>query len=132
MNSSTSALSPHHKSLVTSERQATAKALFAALEPFAKDSPHINLANLLAFLRVASEEGKGVTEYAEDAGVYKTIMTRYLLDLGPRDRYGEQGLNWIVQARRNDDLRVNRAWVTHKGTAMLDTARRALELLVRR
>jgi hypothetical protein len=29
-------------------------------------------------------------------------------------------------------LRVNRAWLTQKGAAMIDTARRALELLTRR
>lgn len=126
------ALSPHHKSLVTSERQAVAKAMFAALEPFAKDSPHLTLSNLMAFFRVASEEGKGVAEYAEEAGVYKTVMSRHLLDLGPRDRYGGEGLDWIYQARRNDDLRVNRAWITQRGAHMLDTARRAMDLLLRK
>jgi hypothetical protein len=126
------ALSPHHKSLVTPERQATCKALFAALEPFAKGNPHMTIANLMAFLRVGMEEGKGVGQYAEDAGTYKTVMTRHLLDLGERDRYGGEGLGWIMQARQNDDLRVNRAWIAHKGAAMIDTARRALELLVRK
>jgi DNA-binding MarR family transcriptional regulator len=125
-------LSPHQKTLVNQERKATAAALFAALEPFVKESPHMPISNFMAFLRVAAEEGKGVTEYADDAGVYKTIMTRHLLDLGPRDRHGGEGLGWITQARRNDDLRVNRAWVTQKGASMIDTARRALELLVRK
>jgi hypothetical protein len=130
MNST--AISPHQKSLVNSERKAACQALFAALEPFAKDSPHITLSNLMMFLRVGMDEGKGVTEYASDAGVYKTVATRHLLDLGARDRYGADGLDWIMQARRNDDLRVNRAWVTQKGAAMLDTVARALHLFNRK
>lgn len=126
------ALSPHQKSLVSDERKATCEALFAALEPFMKDSPNMTLTNLLAFLRVGMDEGKGVGEYAEDAGVWKTVMTRHLLDLGPRDRDGGEGLGWIYQARRNDDLRVNRAWVTQKGASLIDGARRAMNLLNRK
>jgi hypothetical protein len=53
------------------------------------ENPHMNLANFMVFLRVGMEEGKGVTEYADDAGVYKTIMTRHLLDLG--EAFAESG-----------------------------------------
>jgi len=130
--SSAAALSPHHKSVMTPERQATAKALFLALEPIVKESPGMTGQNLLAFLRVGMEEGKGVTEYADAAGVYKTVMTRHLLDLGPRDRYGDEGLGLIVQARDNKDLRINRAWVTQKGGALFDRAYHALTLLLRK
>ena len=62
--------------------------------PFAKRSQRAHGAG-----RTVAEEGKGVTEYANEAGVYKTIMTRHLLDLGSRDRYGNDGLGWIDQAR---------------------------------
>jgi DNA-binding MarR family transcriptional regulator len=129
MNSA--ALSPHQKTLVTAERQATCKALYSALEPFMKDAPNMTLTNLLAFLRVGMEEGKGVSEYAQDAGVWKTVMTRHLLDLGDRDRHGGDGLGWITQARQREDLRVNRAWITHKGATLIDSARRAMDLLLR-
>lgn len=87
--------------------------------------------NILAFLRVGMEEGKGVTEYADEAGVFKTVMTRHLLDLGPRDRHGGEGLNLIYQARDAQDLRVNRAWITQKGAKMFDTALASLKLLLR-
>jgi hypothetical protein len=126
-------MSPHHqKSVVTAERKAAFTALFSALEPFCKEAPLMTVTNLMAFLRVGMDEGRGVGEYAKEAAVFKNVMTRHLQDLGPRDRDGEEGLNWIYQARRNDDLRVNRAWVTQKGAAMIDTARRALDLLLRR
>jgi DNA-binding MarR family transcriptional regulator len=124
-------LSPHQKTLMTSQREGVAQALFLALEPFAKESPTITLGNFMTFLRVASSEGKGVTEYADDAQVYKTVMTRHLLDLGDRDRHGGDGLGYIQQVRDRADMRVNRAWITHKGAAFLDNAYKALSLLFR-
>ena len=105
---------------MTNERQAVAQALFLVLEPFVKESPNMALQNFLSFLRVASAEGKGVTEYADAAQVYKTVMTRHLLDLGDRDRHGGDGLGYIQQVRDRQDLRVNRAWITHKGASFRD------------
>lgn len=124
-------LSPHHKSLMATQDVATAKALFLALEPWAKVSPNMTLQNFLTFLRVAGDEGKGVTEYADDAQVYKTVMTRHLLDLGDRNRHGEDGLGYINQVRDRMDMRVNRAWVTQKGVSFLRSAHKALSLLLR-
>jgi DNA-binding MarR family transcriptional regulator len=117
---------------MTAERQATFQALFLALEPFAKEAPNMTMMNFLAFLRVGMEEGKGVTEYADAAQVYKTVMTRHLLDLGDRDRHGDDGLGYISQVRDRKDLRINRAWITQKGAAFADTAYRALSLLLRK
>jgi len=124
-------LAPHHKTLMTPERQAVAQALFLALEPFVKESPTMTLQHFLTFLMVASAEGKGVTVYADEAGVYKTVMTRHLLDLGDRDRHGNDGLGYISQVRDRQDMRVNRAWITQKGAAFFDSAYKAISLLLR-
>ena len=61
------------------------------------------------------EEGKSVSDYAQDAGLLKTVVTRHLLDIGTRDRDGDAGLGLISQARDPKDLRINRAWITRKG-----------------
>jgi DNA-binding MarR family transcriptional regulator len=127
----TTTLSPHHKSLMTPQREATAKALFLALEPFVKVNPNMSMQNFMTFLRVASGEGRGVTEYANDAQVWKTVMTRHLLDLGDRDRHGDDGLDFITQVHDRKDKRINRAWVAHKGAAFLDSAHKVLTLLIR-
>ena len=124
-------LSPHQKPLMSDDRISTAKALFLALEPFVKESPTMSLQNFMTFLRVASAEGRGVTEYAEEARVYKTVMTRHLQDLGDRDRHGEDGLGYIQQVRDRAGLRINRAWITQKGAGFLDSAHKALSLLFR-
>jgi hypothetical protein len=124
-------LSPHHKSQMTVEDVATAKALFLALEPFVKESPNMTIQNFMTFLRVAASEGKGVTEYADEAQVYKTVMTRHLLDLGDRDRHGGDGLGLISQVRDRKDMRINRAWIAPKGVAFLRSAYKALTLALR-
>jgi DNA-binding MarR family transcriptional regulator len=125
------ALSPHHKSLVTPERKATCQALLLALQPFLQEDKNMAIQNLVMFLRVGMEEGESVSTYAEAAGMLKTVATRHLLDIGPRDRYGDEGLGLITQVRDRKDLRVQRAWVTQKGASMIDTARHALSLLLR-
>jgi DNA-binding MarR family transcriptional regulator len=116
---------------MTDTRVSTAKALFLALEPWVKESPNMTLQNFMTFLRVASDEGQGVSSYADAAGVFKTVMTRHLLDLGDRDRHGGEGLGYIQQVRDRKDMRVVRAWVAHKGVAFLDSAHKALSLLLR-
>jgi hypothetical protein len=44
------------------------------------------------FLVVVLDEGKSVQEYADAAGVSKSVMSRHILDLGDRTRYMEVGL----------------------------------------
>src|SRR5262249_55688160 len=50
-----------------------------------------------AFLLVASEEGLGVQEYAERAGVTQSVMTRILFALGLRSRGREGGYGLVQQ-----------------------------------
>jgi hypothetical protein len=119
---------PRHRSLVDEDMRHAAKALLLALQPFLDMRSTIPASYIAAFLRVVIEEGQGVTEYARSAETSKTVMTRYLLDLGERDRHGEEGLKIITQQRDNADLRVHRAYVTPKGAGKMRAAKHALEL----
>jgi DNA-binding MarR family transcriptional regulator len=91
----------------------------------------MSLQNFMTFLQVASDEGKAVTEYANEAGLYKTVITRHLQDLGDRDRHGDDGLGYLQQTRDRKDMRINRAFLTHKGRAFLESAHKVLGLLLR-
>jgi|SRR5579883_1489474 len=119
---------PRHKSFVNEEMRHAARALRLALEPFLQMRSTIPASYIVAFLRVVEEEAKGVTEYAQDAQTSKTVMTRYLLDLGERDRHGEEGFKLIDQQRDDNDRRVHRAYVTPKGAATMNAVRRTLAL----
>jgi hypothetical protein len=117
-----------YKSLLSDEARQAAKALRLALDPFIALNPNIPVSYVISFLTVAEKEGLPVNEYAKETGMFKAVMTRHLLDLGERDRRGEEGMNVIEQKRDRKDLRINRSFINEKGAALLSKVRRAWEI----
>lgn len=117
-----------YKSLLSDETRQAAKALRLAIEPFVAQNPTIPASYIISFLTVAEKEGRPVSEYANEVGLYKAVMTRHLLDLGERDRHGGEGMNIITQTRDKKDLRINRTFINEKGAALLSKVRRAWEV----
>ena len=72
-----------------------------------------------AFLLVASEEGLGVQEYAERAGVTQAVMTRILFALGSRSRGRESGYGLVRQGIDTEDARKHQTFLTAKGKALM-------------
>src|SRR5262249_18717338 len=72
-----------------------------------------------AFLLVASEEGLGVQEYAERAGVTQSVMTRILFALGSRSRAREGGYGLVQQAVDAANFRKHQTFLTAKGKALM-------------
>jgi hypothetical protein len=103
-----------YKSLLSDEARQAAKALRLAIEPFVELSPTIPASYIVSFLAVAEKEGRPVSKYANEVGIYKAVMTRHLLDLGERDRHGGEGMKVIDQRRDKQDLRVNRSFINEK------------------
>lgn len=118
---------------LSEEERAYARTLLLALEPFRRVNPSMPLSYIVAFLLVALEEGKGVSEYAADASapgippVSPTVMTRNLLDIGDRNRQREEGLGLITQERDLYDLRKHNAKITPKGKGLIAAVKRALQ-----
>jgi DNA-binding MarR family transcriptional regulator len=82
-----------------------------------------------AFALVAKKEGLTVDEYAAQAGISSTVMTRNLLDIGPLNRHREKGLDLIVKEQDPMDLRKQRSRLTPKGRKLahdMDLAARRL------
>lgn len=117
-----------YKSLLSDETRQAAKALRLALEPFLAENPNIPASYIVTFLTVAEKEGRPVSEYANEVGMFKAVMTRHLLDLGERNRHGDEGMNIIEQRRDRQDLRINRSFVSEKGATLLSKVRRAWEV----
>jgi DNA-binding MarR family transcriptional regulator len=102
------------------------KTFMAALSPFRRIRPTMPLQYVIAFLLVAEEEGLSVSEYAERAGVSLSVMSRHLLDIGPRNRYMEEGFG-LVETRQNPmELRKNELYLSHKGRALMNEISRQL------
>ncbi len=72
-----------------------------------------------AFLLVASEEGRGVQEYAERASVTQAVMTRILFALGWRSRGRERGYGLVQQGIDAEDARKHLTFLTAKGKALM-------------
>jgi DNA-binding MarR family transcriptional regulator len=122
----------HHKPTFNDEERAYARALLLAVEPFLQLRPTMPLQYLTTYLRVVADEGKGVSEYADHAGIAKTVMTRQLLDIGERSRDLTEGFGLVYQNRDPHDLRVNRTYATPKGRTVFLKMMDAIKTLVGR
>jgi hypothetical protein len=77
------------------------------------------LQHAYTFLLVALNEGQGVMEYAEKAGVAQTVMTRQLLDIGSQNRKREPGYGLVMQRLDPLNLRRHQTFLTKEGRALL-------------
>jgi DNA-binding MarR family transcriptional regulator len=109
------------------ERRHLGRAL-GALGPFRALRATMPLQYVTTFLLVALNEGRGVTEYAEMAGVSQSVMSRHLLDIGERDRYMEKGFGLITYRPNPFELRKHEVFLTDKGRALAHEIVRQMSL----
>lgn len=95
------------------------KGLLGALEPFKELRGTMPLQYVTAFLMVAQEEGLGVGDYAERAGVSVSVMSRHLLDIGERNRMMEEGFGLVTYRPNPMELRKHEYMLTDKGRALI-------------
>jgi DNA-binding MarR family transcriptional regulator len=117
------------KPTVTEQEKAYARSLRLALEPFRQLRSTMPLQYVYTFLLVVENEGESVSDYAQMAEVPQTVMTRHLLDIGDRNRAGEEGFGLVTQERDRKDLRKHHAKVTSVGHALLHRIMTALKTL---
>ena len=115
------------KPSVTETEADKMKHLMRALSAFKMLNETMPLQYVLTFLAVATDEGKGVKDYAQKMGVNNTTMSRHLLDIGPRNRQMKEGYG-LVQYRANPlELRKHEYYITPKGRQLLSHLLRELE-----
>lgn len=68
-----------------------------------------------------------VSTYAKEVGILKPVMTRHLLDLGERDRHGDEGMKLVGRKKDRQDLRIVRTFISEKGAALMSKVRHAWE-----
>lgn len=95
-----------------------AGSLHAALKPFFKLRGLLPGQHIMMFLHVAMDEGHDVGEYALRAGVSKSVMTRYILDLSNHMRSGEEGLGLLERRPDPTELRRHQVFLTRHGHAL--------------
>jgi DNA-binding MarR family transcriptional regulator len=104
--------------LTKNEQMALYKCL-SFMEAFRIIRPTMSMQHAYVFLLVAMDEGRGVQEYAERAGVTQPGTTRILLALGPRGQRGAAGHRLVQQATGTEDLRKRQTFLTDKGKSLL-------------
>ena len=105
------------RELPENERKAV-RTLLTVLEPFREIRSTMPLQYVTAFLLAAHEEGLGVGEYAERAGVSVSVMSRHLLDIGERNRHMEEGFGLVTYRANPMELRKHEYALTDKGRAL--------------
>jgi hypothetical protein len=78
------------------------------------------------FLMIAADEGRSVNDYAEMAGVSKSVMSRQILDIGDATRDHEPGLQWVTTRLCPNEPGRHEVFLTAKGCSL---ERRLTELL---
>jgi DNA-binding MarR family transcriptional regulator len=113
------------QSMTATEKKSLAQFL-AGHDPFVAIRQTMPMQYVRAFLLVALDEGKGVTEYARQAGVGQTVMSRHLLDLGDKARDGSPGFGLVTLRQDPMNLRRHQCMLTDKGRAVAGAIVRAL------
>jgi len=109
---------------LTAEQESFVRKMLDALDPFFKIRTAMPARCIEAFLRVSLKEGQSVIAYAKDADMSPTTMSRNLLDLGERDRKGDEGAGLIEGFEDILDRRQKAYRLTAKGKALLATITR--------
>ena len=123
----------------TEDEQAALLKCLLFMQAFRVIEPIMPMQQAYAFLLVAIEEGRGVQEYAERAGVTQPVMTRILLALGRHRQKGAAGYGLVQQVTDTEDSRKRQTFLTAKGEALIreilrliqSDNRRALKLRLR-
>ncbi len=102
------------------------KQFLEAIQLFTQDRNTMPRQYVVAFLLVATDEGKGVVDYAKRAGVSMSVMSRHLLDIGERNRRMEKGFGLVTYRANPMELRKHEYALTPKGHAL---ARKIVETL---
>ncbi|AYJ85547.1 MarR family transcriptional regulator [Sphingomonas paeninsulae] len=94
--------------------------LAAAIDVFREVTSTMSLAQLKAFLVVATNEGKSLGELTLIAGGKTSTMSRYLLDFSDKVKNGGDGYGLISRTSDPAELRRNVYSLTPRGRAMMD------------
>jgi DNA-binding MarR family transcriptional regulator len=71
------------------------QSLLLALEPVSNLGGLVPLRLVTAFLTVATNEGKGISEYARRLGIHRATVFRFIHELSDRSRHGAPGRGLI-------------------------------------
>ena len=94
--------------------------LLRALEVFREEvDGALPASYMMAFLMVALNPGKGTGDYGKAMGVSQPVISRILLEIGPKSRTGQPGQGLVDSALNPTDYRYKQTYLTPKGRVLL-------------
>lgn len=110
---------PKNSPLISPDKAALKRLERALRELRTAIAPNVPTQVVQAFLAVALNEGKSLTDYASMLDTNVSTASRQMLDLGERNRKGEKGYMLVDRQVDSANLRVNRYFLTSKGRLLL-------------
>src|SRR5215468_10629367 len=98
---------------------ATIESLLKAFDPLFVMSNTVSAKCIHAFLLVAANEGRSVSEYAQLIKMPQSTLSRVLLDLGDSNRYNGEGFDLIFSRDNPEDRREKEYHLTDKGRTLV-------------
>lgn len=100
--------------------------LIKAIQQFTLLHPSISAQTILAFLHVAADEGRTVTDYVEATRLPQSTLSRQLNDLGRLNKSREEGLMLIDDRFAPESLKEKQKFLTPKGKELVKRLLKAL------
>jgi hypothetical protein len=97
------------------------------LDVLVREYPTVGVQALRLFLLVALEEGLSMSDYQAKSGLSQSVTSRYLLDIGDRNRYMNDGYGWITARMDPLNRRKHQSLLTDKGRSLAHQIVRALK-----
>jgi DNA-binding MarR family transcriptional regulator len=101
-------------------------ALLRSVASIAEINPGMPIGQAMAFVQVALDPGRGPREYAEALRVPESTVSRWLLDLGQRDR-GVTSVKLLEWRMNPKNLRTKQYFLNGKGTSLINRCLAALD-----
>lgn len=114
-------LAPTDRNVSVDDARRSVRKLLTILASIQDVNPFMPLPEVAAFLYVAINEGKSLTEISQIAGAKQSSMSRYLLDLSEKVRGGGAGYSLVRRETDPNELRRNLYTLTPKGRALVNS-----------
>lgn len=114
-------------SFPTEDQNRTLGRLFNAIDAFRAEGTELSIEQAQLLVLVALNEGASLRDLQEKTQWRMSTMSRYLLDLGARNRKMEPGFGLIDSRQSPLELRRNEYRLTPKGREVLSRVLRQLQ-----
>jgi hypothetical protein len=121
------------KQSFTDEEKEDARMLHAALRNFKGVRHTMPLQYVMSYLQVVMDEGGSIQDYAAKEGISQSVMSRHILDLGLRNRYGDgEGFHLVQTGINPVEPRNREVSLTQRGKGLYNAIKQSIAPFKRR